>query len=41
LRDKQDVWRVNASRAVSGPLLTQDEINRELSRVLQDYPPHD
>lgn len=39
LKNKLDVWRVNASRPVSGPLLSQDEINRELATVLGEYPP--
>lgn len=39
LRSKQDVWRVNASRPVKGPLLSQDQINRELAVVLAEYPP--
>ncbi len=39
LKTKQDVWRVNASRPVSGPLLTQDEVNRELAAILSDFPP--
>lgn len=39
LNTKHDVWRINASRPVSGPLLSQDEINRELATILSDYPP--
>jgi twitching motility protein PilU len=36
---RQPVWRINVSRPVSGPLLSQDEINRELTTILSDYPP--
>lgn len=39
LKTNKDVWRVNASRPVSGPLLSQDEIDRELATILSDYPP--
>lgn len=38
LNSKQDVWRINASRPVSGPLLSQDEVNKELSTILKDFP---
>lgn len=41
LKTKQDVWRVNASRPISGPLLSQDEVNRELAIIFGDYPPGD
>jgi twitching motility protein PilU len=37
-RTKQDVWRANASRPISGPLQTQAQINKELSNILKDYP---
>ena len=39
LNTKKDIWRVNASRPLSGPLLSQEEINRELATILSDYPP--
>jgi twitching motility protein PilU len=39
MKTRQDVWRVNASRTVSGPLRSQNEINRELATILEDYPP--
>jgi twitching motility protein PilU len=38
LRTKQDVWRANASRPLSGPLQSQEQINKELSAILKDYP---
>jgi twitching motility protein PilU len=38
LRNKLDVWRVNASRPVSGQLENQDQINKELTDILADYP---
>ena len=39
LKLKQDVWRVNASRNISGPLKTQQEINSELAIILAEFPP--
>lgn len=39
LEAKQDVWRLNATRKISGPVRTQDEINLELSNILREYPP--
>lgn len=38
LSNKLDVWRVNASRPVSGRLENQDQINKELTDILADYP---
>lgn len=44
IRDRKsgkDVWRLNASRPMSGPLLSQQEINEELTTILKAYPPSD
>jgi hypothetical protein len=38
LNNKLDVWRINASRTISGPLKNQDQINKELTDILADYP---
>ena len=38
--NKKDVWRVNASRPISEPPKSQDDINLELSAILSDYPPN-
>jgi len=39
LKANCDVWRLNASRKVSGPLMSQQQINSELDNILADYPP--
>jgi twitching motility protein PilU len=38
LKNKLDVWRINASRPLSGPLKNQGQVNKELSDILADYP---
>ena len=38
LQNKLDVWRLNSSRPISGPLANQDQVNSELSDILADYP---
>lgn len=39
LKHGKDVWRLNVSRRISGPLLDQETYNTELAKILEDYPP--
>ncbi|MFV2055590.1 MAG: PilT/PilU family type 4a pilus ATPase [Thiohalomonadales bacterium] len=37
-KTKKPVWRLNYSRELKGPLLSQEEVNAEFGILMQDYP---